>query len=231
MFLAHQPYQPYHDLSSAVTGMPVNVFSYGIVAYDASLGILRSAVNDRIKNRIPDTLLLLEHPPTYTLGIRGKMEHLLVSTADLKSRNIDIHHTDRGGDITFHGPGQLVGYPILDLKSRHLDIRQYVKKLETLMIRSIADFGITAHRIHGFPGVWADNRKIAAIGVKINAHGISSHGFAVNVNTDLSFFKHIIPCGLADAEMTSLAEITGHPVEMDRIKRSVTATFLSEFDR
>ena len=118
-----------------------------------------------------------------------------------------------------------------DLKARKLDIRQYVEKLEKVMIQAIADFGITAHRIPGFPGVWINRRKIAAIGVKINAAGISSHGFAMNVNTDLSFFENIIPCGLKDVKVTSLAEISGHLIEMEQMIQSVAAAFIAEFEK
>jgi lipoyl(octanoyl) transferase len=228
MFLMHQSS---HILSSAITDMPLRIYDYGIISYSEALAIMKSTVENRIKNIIPDTLLLLEHPPTYTLGINGKMEHLLISQAELKSRNINIHRVDRGGDITFHGPGQLVGYPVLDFKTSKLDIRQYVKKLENIVIQSIADFGISADHNDAFPGAWVDRRKIAAIGVKINASGISSHGFAINVNTDLAFFQSIIPCGLSDTKVTSLAEITGHPIDMERMKESVATSILSESNR
>ncbi len=220
-----------HISCTAKTDLPVRICNYGMIAYSNALDLLMSTVEKRAKNSIPDTLILLEHPPTYTLGMRGKMEHLLVSQSSLKDKKIDIHRVDRGGDITFHGPGQLVGYPILDLKTKKPDVRQYVKKLENVIIRSIADFGISAQRNTGFPGVWVDNHKIAAIGVKINANGISSHGFAVNVNTELAFFQNIIPCGLHDSKVTSLADISGHPIDMDKMKKTVAAEFLSEFAR
>ena len=223
-----------YDLSDHIdistrTDFPVKIRDYGMLAYSDAMSVLQSTVEKRAKNLIPDTLLLLEHPPTYTLGIRGKMDHLLVPESELKNRKIDIHRTDRGGDITFHGPGQFVGYPVLDLKTKELDIQQYVKKLERVIIQAISAFKVTAHNINGFPGVWVNNEKIAAIGVKINAASISSHGFAINVNTDLSFFQNIIPCGLADIKVTSVAEITGHAIDMGKMKKSVVAAFISEF--
>lgn len=223
-----------YDLSDHIdistrTDLPLNIFQYGIVVYSDAMSVLQSTVEKRAKNLIPDTLLLLEHPPTYTLGMRGKIDHLLIPESELNVRKIDIHRTDRGGDITFHGPGQLVGYPVLDLKIKKLDIRQYVKKLERVIIQAISEFKIIAHSINGFPGVWVHNEKVAAIGVKINAAGISSHGFAINVNTDLTFFQNIIPCGLADTKVTSIAEITGHAIDMGKMKKSVAAAFISEF--
>jgi len=219
-----------HGSFSAIANIPVRICNYGRVPYCDGLDMLDATVLKRMKNEIPNTLLLLEHPPTYTLGMRGKMSHLLTPQSELKSRNINVHRIDRGGDITFHGPGQLVGYPVLDMKKMNLDIRQYIEKLENVIIRSIAGFGISASRVAGFPGAWVDNDKIAAIGVKINAAGISSHGFAINANTDLAFFNNIIPCGLHDKKVTSLAEITGHPIDMAQMRRFVEAAFISEFE-
>ena len=219
-----------HGFFSTIANIPVRICNYGTVPYSDALDILKSTVENRMKNRIPDTLLLLEHPPTYTLGMRGKKAHLLVPRSVLESRNINVHRVDRGGDITFHGPGQLVGYPVLDLKKMKLDIRRYIEKLENVIIRSIGCCGIRAGRVAGFPGAWVDNSKIAAIGVKINAAGISSHGFAINVNTDLAFFHNIIPCGLRDAKVTSLAEIAGYSIDMDKMRQYAAAAFVSEFE-
>ncbi len=220
---------PDHIAISTCTNLPLNIFHYGMLAYSEALAVLQSSVEKRSKNLISDSLLLLEHPTTYTLGMCGKIDHLLIPESELKIRNIDVHRTDRGGGITFHGPGQLVGYPVLDLKTKKLDIRQYVEKLENVIIQAISDFNVPSRRFNGFPGVWVNNEKVAAIGVKINAAGISSHGFAINVNTDLSFFQNIIPCGLADTKVTSVAEITGHAIDMDKMKKSVADAFLSEF--
>ena len=147
----------------------IRVCDYGDMAYPEALAALEAMVAERSNQRVPDSLMLLEHPPTYTLGLRARPEHLLVPETELKKQNINVFQVDRGGDITFHGPGQLVGYPVLDLKARQLDIRQYVHRLERFIIRSLADFGVSAHRADGFPGVWVDHQKIAAIGIKINA--------------------------------------------------------------
>lgn len=217
------------SLFPADPDLPVRVCDYGVMSYPAAMDVLQTMVAERTKNRIPDTLMILEHPPTYTLGLRAKTEHLLVSESELKRRNIELFNTDRGGDITFHGPGQLVGYPVLDLKTGKPGIRQYINRLENVIIRAIAGFGVAAHRNTGFPGVWSGSRKIAAIGIRINAAGISSHGFAINVNTDLTFFQHIIPCGLRETTVTSLAGIIGTPVDMEQVKQSVAKMFLSEF--
>jgi lipoyl(octanoyl) transferase len=218
-----------HTDISTRTELSVNICDYGMLIYSDAMSVLQSSLEKRSKNLVPDTLLLLEHPPTYTLGLCGKIDHLLIPEFELKNRNIEIHRTDRGGDITFHGPGQLVGYPVLDLKTKKLDLRQYVKKLERVIIQAISLFNVTAHSSKGFPGVWVHNEKVAAIGVKINAAGISSHGFAINVNTDLAFFQNIIPCGLADKKVTSVAEITGYAIDMGKMKKSVAEAFVSEF--
>lgn len=218
-----------HMAVSTRTDSPVNICDYEMLAYPDAMTVLRRTVEKRAKNLIPDTLLLLEHPPTYTLGMRGKMDHLLIPEYELNHREIDVHRSDRGGDITFHGPGQLVGYPVLNLKTKKPDIRQYVDKLENMIIQAIADFNVIGRHLNGLPGVWVNNEKVAAIGVKINAAGISSHGFAINVNTDLTFFQNIIPCGLADAKVTSLFKITGHAMDMGKMKKSVVAAFVSEF--
>jgi lipoyl(octanoyl) transferase len=218
-----------HIAISTRTDFPVNICDYEMLAYPDAMTVLHSTVDKREKHLIPDTLLLLEHPPTYTLGMRGKMDHLLIPESELNLRKIDVHRADRGGDITFHGPGQLVGYPVMDLKTKKMDIRQYVDKLENVIIQAIADFNVTGRHLNGLPGVWVNSEKVAAIGVKINAAGISSHGFAINVNTDLTFFQNIIPCGLADKKVTSVAEIAGHAIDMDKMKKSVAAAFVSEF--
>ncbi len=225
-----------YDLSDHIDISTRNVFSvnicdYEMLAYYDAMSVLQSTVEKRAKNLIPDTLLLLEHPPTYTLGMRGKIDHLLVPESELNIRKIDVHRTDRGGDITFHGPGQLVVYPVIHLKTRKTDIRQYVDRLENVIIQAIADFNVTGYQFNGFPGVWVNNEKVAAIGVKINAAGISSHGFAINVNTDLTFFQNIIPCGLADSKVTSVAEITGQTIDMGKMKKFVAAAFVSEFTK
>jgi lipoate-protein ligase B len=151
-------------------------------------------------------LLLLEHPPTYTLGVRGRDEHLLLATDALQKLGASVHRVDRGGDITFHGPGQLVGYPILDLRHWGEGPRWYVRALEETLIEALAAFGIQAGRREGAIGVWAGDAKIASIGVRVS-RGITSHGFALNVDPDLRYFDHIVPCGLPGVRMTSMARL------------------------
>jgi lipoyl(octanoyl) transferase len=169
-------------------------------------------------------LLLLEHPPTYTLGVRGRQEHLLLDEAGLAELGASVRRVDRGGDVTFHGPGQLVGYPILDLERWSQGPVWYVRSLETVLIDALAAFGISAERMPGRPGVWVGRAKIAAIGVHIS-RGITSHGFALNVNPDLSYFSHIIPCGLQDIAITSMAQELGWAPEMDTVMDAVMAAF------
>ncbi len=165
-------------------------------------------------------LLLLEHPHTYTLGRRGKIENLLLSPAELDARGITVHRVDRGGDITYHGPGQLVGYPILNMRQLGRQglgcMRAYVEDIEEMLIQTLAAFDLEACRYPGFTGVWVDTaqglEKIAAIGIRINNAGVSSHGFALNVNTDLSYFSGIIPCGIDDHGVTSMEKVLQRPL-------------------
>jgi lipoyl(octanoyl) transferase len=158
----------------------------------------------------PEVVGLLQHPPVYTLGMRARREHLLTSEATLRERGAEVVETDRGGDITFHGPGQLVAYPILDLRRRGLGPAEYVRMLEACVIEMLARFCIDANRVPGRPGAWVDRgaAKIAAIGVRIR-DGVSMHGLALNVATDLEWFEAIVPCGIADAEVTSMARVLG----------------------
>ena len=173
-------------------------------------------------------LLLLEHPPTYTLGARGRREHLLVAEEALAGLGAVVHRVDRGGDITFHGPGQLVGYPILDLRRWKQGPVWYVRSLERALIEALARFRVAARRVLGRPGVWVGEAKIAAIGVRIS-RGVTSHGFALNVAPDLRYFSHIVPCGLADVSITSMARELGRAPEMDAIMDTVVDAFSRVF--
>ena len=187
---------------------------------------------------LDDHLLLLEHPPTYTLGRHGRSENLLLDEATLKQRGIAVHRVDRGGDITYHGPGQLVGYPILNLEryyGRGIGrIRRYISNLETMLIRVVAAFGIKARLLEGHRGVWVDTEtgtnKIAAVGVRVTGKGISSHGFALNVNPDMSYFTGIVPCGIADHGVTSMAEIMGEPLSVTQLLPHIRDNFSQVFD-
>jgi lipoate-protein ligase B len=173
-------------------------------------------------------LLLLEHPPTYSFGARGRTEHLLVPEEALAKLGASVHRSDRGGDVTFHGPGQLVGYPILDLERWRQGPLWYVRSLEAMLIETLSTFGITARRSPGRPGVWVGEAKIAAIGVHVS-RGITSHGFALNVDPDLRFFSHIVPCGLPDAAVTSMAQELGRAPGMEAVTDAVVGAFARVF--
>jgi lipoate-protein ligase B len=175
-----------------------------------------------------EALALLRHPPVYTLGRRGHPDHILIDAADIASRGADLVEVDRGGDVTFHGPGQLVGYPILDLRSRDLLPGDYVRLLEATIIDALDAFGIEGRRSPGRPGVWVGHDKIAALGVHVRG-GVTTHGFALNVSTDLSWFDAIIPCGLAGTRMTSMAEVTQRMPAMRAVEDALTEAFAANF--
>jgi lipoyl(octanoyl) transferase len=212
------------------TGTPsrreVEVRRLGLMAYVDALRLQRDLVEERRAGRIGDLLLLVEHPHVLTLGVRGDggRSHILASAAALSSRSVDVRETGRGGDITYHGPGQLVGYPIIDLKPDRCDVHRYVRDLEEVLIRVAADYQIEAGRVPGLTGVWVGNGKLAAIGVRI-ARWITSHGFALNVTTDLEYFNLIVPCGIADRGVTSLAALLGRPVERGDVEDCVVRHF------
>ena len=188
-------------------------------------------MDDRRAGVIGDTLLLLEHPHVLTLGVRGDggRGHILASADVLAARGIEVHETGRGGDITYHGPGQLVGYPIIDLNPGRRDVHRYVRDLETVLIRTAADYGIQAGRVEGLTGVWVGDDKLAAIGVRI-ARWVTSHGFALNVSTNLDHFKLIVPCGIADRGVTSLERLLGRGLETTEVENRIIEHFSNVFD-
>jgi lipoyl(octanoyl) transferase len=202
----------------------------GLVSYSDGLRIQERAVERLRSAEGSEQLLLLEHPHVFTLGRGADSRNVLADREQLESKSIEVHETGRGGDVTYHGPGQLVGYPIINLKPDRCDVHQYVRDLEEMLIRSIADFGITGARIAGLTGVWVGEEKIAAIGVRI-ARWITSHGFALNVNTDLNYFQMIVPCGITDKGVTSISRLLGRTVDMQEVVRSVTFHFGEVFDR
>jgi lipoyl(octanoyl) transferase len=201
------------------------------VPYTEALALQRSLVEERRAGRIGDTLLLLEHPHVLTLGVRGDggRSHVLATDEALASRGIEIHETGRGGDITYHGPGQIVGYPIVNLNPDRRDVHRYVRDLETVLIRTAADYGVEAGRIEGLTGVWVGDEKLAAIGVRI-ARWITSHGFALNVSTDLDQFNLIVPCGIADRGVTSLARLLGRPIDTAEVEFCIIEHFANVFN-
>jgi lipoyl(octanoyl) transferase len=200
----------------------------GLVDYAAALELQRERVAQRKAGTIPDTLLLLEHPHVYTLGRNARQENMLVSAEWLASRGARVFQTDRGGDVTYHGPGQLVGYPILDLTQHRRDISWYMRSLEEVFIRTARDYGVEAERLPGAAGVWVGNDKLAAMGVHLS-RWVTSHGFALNVNTDLRYFEWIVPCGLHGKGVTSLAKLLGRAVEMEEVAARVVEHFGAVF--
>ena len=200
--------------------------------YAEALDLQRALAEERRHDRIPDTLLLLQHPAVITLGVKtdGGRSNVVATPERLQALGIDIYEAGRGGDVTYHGPGQLVGYPILDLKPDRQDVHRYVRDLEDVMMRVCADFGIQAGRIQGCSGAWVGAEKIGAIGVRIS-RWITSHGFAFNVNTDLSHFQLIVPCGISDRGVTSLAALLGRPVPMEDVEAAVVRHLGEVFER
>ena len=191
--------------------------------------ICARALQDDLVQRVrngdsSNTLLLLEHDHVYTRGRLSRDEHLLASEAELARTGVAIHETDRGGQITYHGPGQLIGYPIVNLRGLGWGPVQYVRTLEQVLVETLSDLGVQAHTEEGLTGVWTAQGKIAAIGVKIS-QGVAFHGFAINVNTDLSFYRHIVPCGITDRPVTSLAAIRGEPEDMEAVRYSLVYRF------
>ena len=174
----------------------------------------------RIAGEIEDTLLMVEHEPVYTLGKNANENHLLQS----RDQSVDVFNIERGGDITFHGPGQLVGYPILDLSNYKKSISWYMRTLEQILIDTVSDFGIEAERIEGLTGVWVGDEKIAALGVRIS-RWVTMHGFALNVNTDLAFYDGIIPCGIFDHGVTSMENLIGYSINMEDVKKELIRYF------
>jgi lipoyl(octanoyl) transferase len=204
--------------------LPLVVRRLGRVPYSEALALQARLVAERQKGEIPDTLLLLEHDPVFTRGRNARAEHVLLPEDALRARGFDVFEAGRGGDVTYHGPGQAVGYPILHLEPGRQDVHRYVRDLEEVMIRACADHGVAAGRVPGKTGVWVGGEKIGAIGVRI-ARWVTSHGFALNVANDLAPFAMIVPCGLRDHGVTSLERQVGRPVDlagvMDGLARHV----------
>lgn len=210
----------------------LNVRRLGTVSYDEGLLLQAQLVEERRAGTIVDTLLLLEHPPVITLGVKTRRgpNHIVASDETLADAGVTVHETGRGGDVTYHGPGQLIGYPILDLAPDRKDVHIYVRDIEEVLIRAAAAFGIEARRVPGLTGVWvgADGKeeKLAAIGIRIS-RWITSHGFALNVSTNLAHFNLIVPCGIVDRQVTSLEKLLGRTVTMGEAERAVEQAFLT----
>ena len=214
-----------------MTVRPLQVRRLGQVPYAEGLELQRALVEERRADRVPDTLLLLQHPHVVTIGVKKEgRSHILATPERLSSLGVEVFETGRGGDVTYHGPGQLVGYPIIDLNPDRRDVHRYVRDLEEVMIRVCADYGVTAGRVKGFSGAWVGDTKIGAIGVRIS-RWITSHGFAFNVTTDVAFFDLIVPCGIADRGVTSLAAQIGREASMGEVEERFVEQFAAVFER
>lgn len=201
----------------------------GTVPYED--GVLRQAefVKQRRDGAVPDQLLLLEHPHVITSGSGGDPAHILKTEQELERLGVQLLQSGRGGDVTYHGPGQLVGYPVLDLKPDRMDLHEYLRSLERVLIRALSDFGVHAREEPSLTGVWVSESKIGAIGIRVSSGWITSHGFALNVNTDLTYFDAIVPCGIGDREVTSLERLLGRPVPIEEVGDAVIRGMKSEF--
>jgi lipoyl(octanoyl) transferase len=215
----------------AVPPRPLTLLRAGRVAYAEALAWQRRLVAARSAGQAGDTLLLLEHPPTISLGVRADPAHILLPAAELEQRSVAIVQSDRGGDVTYHAPGQIVGYPILKLAQHGADLGRYVRNLEEVIIRTLAAYGLEGLRVPGLTGVWVENgrAKVCAIGVRLSAAGITSHGFALNVNPDLAGFAQIVPCGISDRSVTSLAQLLGAAPPVDEVEARLLEHFAAVF--
>jgi lipoyl(octanoyl) transferase len=201
-----------------------------LIDYQAAWDWQRELVAQRSAGQIDDTLLLLQHPPTITLGRAAKREHVLVAPEELVRRGVALIESDRGGDATYHAPGQIVGYPILKLSRYGGDILKYIRNVEEVVMRVLMRYDLVGERIKGLTGVWVGDEKVAAIGVRVSASGVSSHGFALNVSTDLRGFAQIVPCGITDRGVTSLEKLLGTAPPLTTVTDDVIASFEEVFD-
>ena len=209
----------------------MEVRDLGLIPYAEALALQSDLVGRRRTGDIPDQLLLLQHPHVITLGTAASRSHVLADESRRRELGIDLVDVGRGGDVTYHGPGQLVGYPILDLKPDRKDVHQYLRDLEAVLVHTLDEMGIRGEPLPNLTGVWVDGRKIAAIGVRISSGWITSHGFALNVSNDLSFFETIVPCGIQDVSVTSVSQELGRPFAVPNILGMVSEAFSEIFGR
>jgi len=210
---------------------PGTLLSYDHLEYATAWNLPQAMVEDRLADRRPDTLLLLEHEPVFTIGRTGQEAHWNGSEAALRGHGYAVHRVERGGSVTYHGPGQIVGYPILRLGSFCAGPRLYMRMLEEVLIRTLAEWGLEGRRLDNLTGVWVGpepGAKIAAMGVRI-IRGVTMHGFALNVTVDLAPFAHIVPCGIAGCQVTSMAALLGHPVDRLQVRRRIGDVFAEVF--
>ena len=209
----------------------LEVRDLGLIPYAEALALQADLVVRRRNGDIPDQLLLLQHPHIITLGTASSRSNVLADESKRRHLGIDLIDVGRGGDVTYHGPGQLVAYPILDLKPDRKDVHRYLRDLESVLVRTLDEVGIRGEPVPDLTGVWVDGRKIAAIGVRVSSGWITSHGFALNVSTDLSYFETIVPCGIRDVSITSVSQELGRTVDVTDILDTVSEAFSEIFDR
>lgn len=203
----------------------------GRISYEDGLDLQDELVAMRREGKIPDQLLLLEHPHVITLGTSSQEEHVLLTSAEREDRGIQVFEAGRGGDATYHGPGQLVGYPILSLAPDRKDLHRYLRDLEEVLLLTLRHFEIPASREEGLTGVWVPEGKLAAIGVRVSSGWITSHGFALNVDPDLTYFSSIVPCGIPDRPVASMASVLGRPIPLDEVIPALVESFKAVFSR
>ncbi len=218
-----------HGRAQPWAGRTLAVRYRGRIAYEPAVELQAGLVGQRRRGEIPDTLLLLEHPHVITMGSSGGAGHVLLSREQLAAGGIGLSEAGRGGDVTYHGPGQLVGYPILDLKPDRRDLHRYLRSLEAVLIRALALLGLAGERDEEATGVWVGGAKVAAIGIRVSSGWITSHGFALNASTDLSYFDAIVPCGLSGRPVTSLSRLLGRHVPPGAIAPAVVDAMAAEF--
>lgn len=207
----------------------LNIVKLGIVDYHWAHQLQRRLVQEHMQNKGNDSLLLLQHNPVITIGRSGNSSNILVPKSMLSAEGIDIYEIERGGDVTYHGPGQLTGYPIIDLRHFKKDIHWYLRQLEETIIKILAEYSVAGERMEGYTGVWVGDEKVAAIGVAIR-RWVTYHGFALNVSPDMSHFQMIRPCGITDKGVTSLERLLGHRVDMDEVIAKTASAFAEVFD-
>ena len=205
------------------------ILNLDTVPYDEAFALQKRLVTMRSQNAICDTLILLEHPPVLTVTRKATRKNILASPDELEDQGISLFETNRGGDITYHGPGQIVGYPIMNLKDHGKDLHKYIRNIEEIIISLLMDYGISAHRDKANPGVWIEDEKIAAIGIAVKSSWTTMHGFAFNVNPDLKHYSLIVPCGLTNKGVTSLSKLLDTPINMEEVREKLIHHYAEVF--
>lgn len=206
------------------------ILNLDTVPYEEAFDLQKKLVGMRIQNKINDTLILLEHPPVFTVTRKDTIKNILVPPEHLKDKGIAVCKTNRGGDITYHGLGQLVGYPIMDLKEHGKDLHRYIRNIEEMIIALLMDYGISAHRDKRHPGVWVEDEKIAAIGISVKSSWITMHGFSLNINPNLDHYSLIVPCGITDRGITSLSKILGRSISQKDVRQKLIQHYEEVFN-